>query len=32
MIEPFIDLGGEAIQLLTTALGRFLLGVDEPNP
>ena len=32
MIKPFIDLGGEAIQLLTTALGRLLLGVDESNP
>jgi hypothetical protein len=32
MIKPFIDLGGEAIQLLTTALGRLLLGVDEPDP
>jgi hypothetical protein len=32
MIKPFIDLGGEAIVLLTTALGRLLLGVDEPNP
>jgi len=25
MIKPFIDLGGEAIQLLTTALCRLLL-------
>jgi hypothetical protein len=32
MIRPFIDVGGEAIQLLATALGRLLLGVDEPNP
>ena len=32
MIKPFIDLSGEAIQLLTTALGRLLLGVDEPDP
>jgi hypothetical protein len=32
MIEPFIDLGGEAIQLLATTLGRLLLGVDEPDP
>ena len=32
MIKPFIDLGGEAIQLLTTALGRLLLSVDEPDP
>jgi len=32
MIKPLIDLGGEAIQLLTAALGRLLLGVDEPNP
>jgi len=32
MIKSFIDLGGEAIQLLTTALGRLLLGVYESNP
>src|SRR5712671_1274888 len=32
MINPFTNLGGEAIQLLTTALGRLLLGVDESNP
>jgi len=25
MIKPFIDLGGEAIQLLTTALGASCL-------
>jgi hypothetical protein len=30
MIKPFTNLGGEAIQLLTTALGRLLLGVDCP--
>jgi len=29
---PFIDFGGEAIQLLATALGRLLLDVDESNP
>ncbi len=32
MIKPFTNLGGEAIQLLTTALGRILLGVNESNP
>ena len=32
MIKPFTNLGGEAIQLLATALGRLLLGVDEPDP
>jgi hypothetical protein len=32
MIKPFVDLGGEAVQMLTTALGRLLLGVDESNP
>src|SRR5215470_9603642 len=31
-IKPLIDLRGEAIKLLTTALGRLLLGVDEPDP
>src|SRR5215470_5192319 len=31
-IKPLIDLSGEAIKLLTTALGRLLLGVDEPDP
>src|SRR5262249_61851295 len=31
-IKPLIDLSGEAIELLTTALGRLLLGVDESNP
>jgi hypothetical protein len=32
MIKPFIDLAGKAIQLLATAFGSLLLGVDEPNP
>ena len=32
MIKPFINVGGEAIQLLPAALGRILLGVDELNP
>ena len=32
MIKPVTNLGGEAIQLLTAALGRLLLGVDESNP
>jgi hypothetical protein len=31
-IKLLIDLSGEAIKLLTTALGRLLLGVDEPDP
>ena len=31
-MKPFIDLAGEAIQLLTTALGRLLLGKDESKP
>ncbi len=31
-MKPFIDLAGKAIQLLTTALGRLLLGKDESKP
>jgi hypothetical protein len=31
-MKPFIDLAGKPIQLLTTALGRLLLGKDEPKP
>jgi len=31
-IKPLIDLSGEAIKLLATALGRLLLGVGESNP
>jgi hypothetical protein len=31
-MKPFIDLAGKAIQLLTTALGRLLLGKEESKP
>ena len=31
-MKPFIDLVGKAIQLLTTALGRLLLGKEESKP
>ena len=31
-MKPFIDLAGKAIQLLTTALGRLLLGEEESKP
>ena len=31
-MKPFIDFGGEAIQLLAAALRRVLLGKDESKP